>query len=30
MRRHRHNLRADQHLRLADYLAVHPALELIR
>ena len=29
MRRHRHNLRADQHLRLADYLAAHPALELI-
>ena len=29
MRRHRHNLRADQHLRLAAYLAEHPALELI-
>jgi len=29
MRRHRHNLRADQQLRLAAYLAAHPALELI-
>jgi transposase len=29
MRRHRHNLRADQQLRLAAYLAQHPALELI-
>ena len=29
MRRHRHNLRADQQLRLADYLQNHPALELI-
>ena len=29
MRRHRHNLRADQYLRLADYLAAHPALEAI-
>ena len=29
MRRHRHNLRADQQLRLAAYLAAHPALESI-
>ncbi len=29
MRRHRHNLRPDQYLRLAGYLASHPALELI-
>ena len=29
MRRHRHNLRADQQLRLADYLQNHPTLELI-
>ena len=29
MRRHRHNLRADQQLRLAAYLAAHPALETI-
>lgn len=29
MRRHRHNLRADQQLKLAAYLAEHPALELI-
>ncbi len=29
MRRHRHNLRADQQLRLAAYLAQHPVLETI-
>jgi transposase len=29
MRRHRHNLRADQQLRLAAYLAEHPVLETI-
>ena len=29
MRRHRHNLRADQPLRLAAYLAVHPVLETV-
>jgi transposase len=29
MRRHRHNLRAEQQLRLAAYLAARPALELI-
>jgi transposase len=29
MRRHRHNLRPDQQLRLAAYLEAHPALELI-
>jgi transposase len=29
MRRHRHNLKPEQHLRLAAYLAAHPALELI-
>jgi len=29
MRRHRHNLRADQQLRLAAYLAEHPALEAV-
>src|SRR5678815_6127620 len=29
MRRHRHNLRADQQLRLAAYLAEHPMLETI-
>jgi transposase len=29
MRRHRHNLKPEQQLRLAAYLAAHPALELI-
>jgi transposase len=29
MRRHRHNLNPDQQVRLAAYLATHPALELI-
>jgi transposase len=29
MRRHRHNLRADQQLRLRAYLAAHPVLETI-
>ena len=29
MRRHRHRLRPEQQLRLAAYLATHPALELI-
>jgi len=29
MRRHRHNLKPDQRLRLLAYLAEHPALELI-
>jgi transposase len=29
MRRHRHNLNPDQQARLAAYLALHPALELI-
>ena len=29
MRRHRHNLRADQQLRLAACLAEHPALETV-
>jgi transposase len=29
MRRHRHNLRAEQQLRLAAYLEAHPALDLI-
>jgi transposase len=29
MRRHRHNLRADQQLRLAAYLSEHPVLETI-
>jgi len=29
MRRHRHNLRAEQQLRLAAYLAQHPVLETI-
>jgi transposase len=29
MRRHRHNLKPEQHLRLTRYLATHPALELI-
>ena len=29
MRRHRHNLKPDQQLRLAAYLAEHPALETI-
>ncbi len=29
MRRHRHNLKPEQHSRLADYLAAHPALQLI-
>jgi transposase len=29
MRRHRHNLEADQHQRLSRYLAAHPAIELI-
>ena len=29
MRRHRHNLKPPQQLRLAAYLAAHPALELI-
>jgi transposase len=29
MRRHRHNLRADQHARLFDYLRTQPVLELI-
>jgi transposase len=29
MRRHRHNLKEDQQLRLAAYLAQHPVLETI-
>jgi len=29
MRRHRHNLKPDQHQRLSRYLATHPAIELI-
>lgn len=29
MRRHRHNLKPEQHTKLAAYLAAHPALELI-
>ena len=29
MRRHRHNLKPEQQVRLAAYLAAHPALELI-
>jgi transposase len=29
IRRHRHNLKPEQHIRLAAYLAEHPALELI-
>jgi transposase len=29
MRRHRHNLKPEQHLRLLAYLAEHPALNLI-
>ena len=29
MRRHRHNLRSDQQLRLAAYLGEHPVLETI-
>jgi transposase len=29
MRRHRHNLKPDQQLRLADYLSTHPALDAI-
>ncbi len=29
MRRHRHNLKPEQQIRLAHYLAEHPALELI-
>jgi transposase len=29
MRRHRHNLRPDQHIRLTAYLGKYPALELI-
>jgi transposase len=29
MRRHRHNLKPEQQLRLAAYLATHPALEAI-
>jgi len=29
MRRHRYNLKPEQHLRLAGYLAAHPALDVI-
>jgi hypothetical protein len=29
MRRHHHNLRPDQQLRLAAYLEAHPALQII-